>query len=99
MERRTIFKTTIAASVPIAVGGIVDSLVSPVVAAEKQGDDQPTGLVGIVGCILFVPGNLSPLLAVFVIGPRGVVLSVASGLIIGLAVRNPETGSTNGQSQ
>ena len=43
MERRTFFKTTIAASVPIAVGGIVDSLSSLVAAAEKQRDDQPAG--------------------------------------------------------
>ena len=43
MERRTFFKTTIAASVPIAVGGIIDSLSSLVAAAEKQKDDQPAG--------------------------------------------------------
>src|SRR5664280_1155919 len=43
MERRTFFKTTIAASVPIAVGGIIDSLRSLVAAAEKQKDDQPAG--------------------------------------------------------
>ena len=43
MERRTFFKTTIAASVPVAVGGIIDSLRSLVAAAEKQNDDQPAG--------------------------------------------------------
>ena len=43
MERRTFFKTTIAASVPVAVGGIMDSLRSLVAAAEKQKDDQPAG--------------------------------------------------------
>ena len=43
MERRTFFKTTIAASVPVAVGGIIDSLRSLVAAAEKQKIDQPAG--------------------------------------------------------
>ncbi|MHB8902623.1 MAG: hypothetical protein ACYC6Y_28015 [Thermoguttaceae bacterium] len=43
MERRTFFKTTIVASVPIAVCGIIDSLNSLVAGAEKQKDDQPAG--------------------------------------------------------
>jgi hypothetical protein len=41
MERRKFLKTTVAASVPIAAGGILDSLSSLGAAAEKQVDDQP----------------------------------------------------------
>ena len=55
-------------------------------------------VIGFVGCMLFVPGNLSPLLAFFVIGPLGAVLGAASGVVIGLVVRNPGTGSISGQA-
>ena len=41
MERREFLETTVAASVPIAVGGILASLSSLGAAAKKQGDDQP----------------------------------------------------------
>ena len=41
MERREFLETTVAASVPIAAGGILASLSSLGTAAKKQVDDQP----------------------------------------------------------
>jgi hypothetical protein len=52
-------------------------------------------VIGFIGCMLFVPGTLSPLLAFFVIGPLGAVLGAASGVVIGLVVRTPGIGSTS----
>ena len=56
-------------------------------------------LIGFIGCMLLIPGTTSPLLAFFVIGPWGAVLGAASGLVIGLVVRNPGAGSTSGQAK
>jgi hypothetical protein len=53
-------------------------------------------VIGFIGCMLFVPGNLSPLLAYFVIGPLGAVIGAGSGVVIGFVVENPGTGSTSG---
>jgi hypothetical protein len=50
-------------------------------------------IIGFIGCMLFVPGNLSPLLSFFVIGPLGAVLGAASGVVIGLVIRNPGTSA------
>jgi hypothetical protein len=47
-------------------------------------------VIGFIFCMLFIPGNLSPLLAFFVIGPLGAVLGTACGLFIGLVVQIPE---------
>ncbi len=56
MQRREFMKTTVAASVPIAVGGLVDSLSSLIAAAEKQRDDQPAGSgETVVGEMIFRP--------------------------------------------
>jgi hypothetical protein len=49
-------------------------------------------VVGFIGCMLFIPGTKSPLLAFFVIGPLGAVLGAASGVVIGLVVRIPGAG-------
>jgi hypothetical protein len=56
-------------------------------------------VIGLIGCMLFVPGTLSFLLAYFVIGPLGAVLGAACGVVLGLVVRNPGTGSTSGQAK
>jgi hypothetical protein len=50
-------------------------------------------VIGFIGCMLFIPGNLSPLLAFFVIGPLGAILGAASGVVIGLVIPNPGAGS------
>jgi hypothetical protein len=56
-------------------------------------------VIGFIGCMLFVPGNLSPLLSYFVIGPLGAVLGAASGVVIGLVIGNPGTGLRCGQAK
>jgi hypothetical protein len=55
-------------------------------------------VIGFIGCMLFISGNLSPLLAIFVIGPWGAVLGAISGVFIGLVVRNSGIVSTRGQT-
>jgi MFS family permease len=47
-------------------------------------------VIGFICCMLFLPGNLSPLLAFFVIGPLGAVLGIACGLFIGLVAQIPQ---------
>jgi hypothetical protein len=51
-------------------------------------------VIGFIGCMLFIPGTTSPLLAFFVIGPLGAVLGAVCGVAIGLVVRNPGIGSS-----
>lgn len=43
-------------------------------------------VIGFIGCMLFIPGTTSPLLAFFVSGPLGAVLGAASGVVVGLVV-------------
>jgi hypothetical protein len=50
-------------------------------------------VIGLIGCVLFVSGTLSFLLAYFVIGPLGAVLGAASGVVIGLVVQVPSSES------
>ena len=105
------FDTPRFLSLAVSVLGAIGGCVVGVLRQGQQGRGKAVGwwcatmtigvgaaslVIGFISCMLFISGNLSPLLAIFVIGPWGAVLGAISGVFIGLVVRILGIGSTCG---